>query len=156
MRRKDREITDTNEIDAILMKTDVCRVAFSDGNTPYIVAMNFGYVPGYPPTLYFHCAQEGRKLDLMKKNSLVCFQADTDHELVRAEKPCDWGMKYRSVTGYGRLTRIADGNEIRKALAIIMDHYGEKRPVSFDPEIVEKTAVLKLEVTEISGKKKGY
>lgn len=42
MRRKDREITDFDEIVAIMRKCDVCRIAVNDGDTPYIVPMNFG------------------------------------------------------------------------------------------------------------------
>ena len=42
MRRKDREITDFNEIIEIIKKCDVCRIAMNDGDFPYIVPLNFG------------------------------------------------------------------------------------------------------------------
>jgi uncharacterized protein len=156
MRRKDREITDHSEIEEIIRKSDVCRIAFADGNVPYIVALNFGYRPGNPPCLYFHCAPEGRKLELLSKNNLVCFQMDTDRELVRGEKACDWGMKYRSVVGMGGLTLLEDPDKRTEALNCIMGHYTGNSFHEFDPAEMKRTAVLKLEIAEISGKKKGY
>ena len=42
MRRKDREITDFNEIIEIIKKCDVCRIALNDEDFPYIVPLNFG------------------------------------------------------------------------------------------------------------------
>ena len=76
MRRKDREIDNTEEIESIIQDADVCRIAFSDENTSYIVALNFGYKKGNPSKLYFHSARTGRKIDLIKKNNFVCFQMD--------------------------------------------------------------------------------
>jgi len=43
MRRKEREITDLKEIEEIITNNIICRIAFSDGKMPYIVAMNYGY-----------------------------------------------------------------------------------------------------------------
>ena len=42
MRRKDREITDFNEMLEIMKKCDVCRIALNDEEFPYIVPLNFG------------------------------------------------------------------------------------------------------------------
>ena len=42
MRRHDREITDKNEILEIMNLCDVCRLAFKDGDYPYILPLNFG------------------------------------------------------------------------------------------------------------------
>ena len=42
MRRRDREITDKQEILEVMRKCDVCRVALHDGDYPYIVPLNFG------------------------------------------------------------------------------------------------------------------
>ena len=57
MRRKDREITDFNEIVDVIRACDVCRIAMNDGDYPYIVPMNFGLdVQDGQVYLYFHCA----------------------------------------------------------------------------------------------------
>ena len=51
MRKKEREIKDMKEIESIILSTKVCRVAFSDGDQPYIVPLCFGYRNN---ALYFH------------------------------------------------------------------------------------------------------
>ena len=65
MRRKDKEITDIKSIEKIIQKSKVCRLGLSLNDTPYIVPVCFGY---RAKTLYFHSAQEGKKIDIIKKN----------------------------------------------------------------------------------------
>ena len=154
MRKKDREIKDTKELEEILQKADVCRIAFAVDGVPYIVAMNFGYIWKDQLILYFHCAKEGKKLELMKRNNMVCFEMDIDHELVEAENACDWGMKYRSIVGLGLLESITDEEEKKKGLDSIMDHYGFNRKKEYDEKVLNLTEVLRLTVTEFTGKKK--
>ena len=43
MRRKDREITDINEILELVAKTDVLHLGLFDGDYPYIVPLHYGY-----------------------------------------------------------------------------------------------------------------
>ena len=81
MRRTDRKISRTDEIESIIKKADVCRIALVDGNRPYIIPMNFGYEKSKPSKIYFHCASDGRKLDLIRKNNNACFEMDTDHKI---------------------------------------------------------------------------
>ena len=42
MRRKDREITDKQDILEVMRKCDVCRIALHNGDYPYVVPLNFG------------------------------------------------------------------------------------------------------------------
>lgn len=42
MRQKDREVTELQEIIAIMRRCDVCRLALNDEGYPYIVPLNFG------------------------------------------------------------------------------------------------------------------
>ena len=159
MRRKDREIRDRAGLEAIFERADACRLAFAAGGEPYIVALNFGYeragaASGDLPVLYFHCAREGRKLDLMRKAPRVCFELDTDHELVTGPAPCDWGMKYASIVGYGILRELQDSAERQAALKAIMRKYGWKGEGSFKDSVLGTTTVLELRVTELTGKRK--
>ena len=65
MRRRDREITDREKMLEIVAECDCCRLGLVDNGEAYIVPMNFGFEDaGSALTLYFHCAAEGRKLDL--------------------------------------------------------------------------------------------
>jgi nitroimidazol reductase NimA-like FMN-containing flavoprotein (pyridoxamine 5'-phosphate oxidase superfamily) len=152
MRRKDREISNKTLIDEIIAASDVCRIAFADENTPYIVTLNFGYSGGEKPCLFFHCATEGRKIEMMKKNNKVCFQMDNGHRMYRGEKGCDWGMKYKSVVGYGILKTVENESERKTALDLIMQHYGGKGKFDYDPVVFSRTKVLKLEISEITAK----
>ncbi len=152
MRRKEKEITESEIIGSIFEKADVCHVAFADNNTPYIVTMNYGYVLGSENALFFHCAPEGRKIEMMKKNSRVCFTIDTDHRLYTGQKACDWGMKYRSVVGYGHLTEVTGADERKAALVHIMEHHGASGLDNFDERVLARTKVLRLDITEMTGK----
>jgi nitroimidazol reductase NimA-like FMN-containing flavoprotein (pyridoxamine 5'-phosphate oxidase superfamily) len=100
MRNTEREIKDREEILSIMKEAQVCRIAFSAENIPYIVPMNFGYQDN---CLYFHCAREGKKLDIIHENNQVCFEIDINDELVKkTERLCSWTTKYRSVIGFGK------------------------------------------------------
>jgi hypothetical protein len=154
MRRTDREIINREEIESVIMAADVCRIAFAVDNEPYIVTMNFGYSGGSSPELYFHCAPAGRKLDMLRKNNFVCFEMDTDHVLYRGEKGCDWGMKFRSVVGYGRLYIIEGEAERKRALDHIMVHYGGSGSYEYSGSVMDSTTLLRLEITSLTGKTK--
>ncbi len=152
MRRHERNISDKRLIEEIIKRSDICRVAMANGDVPYIVCMNFGYVSTPQPCLYFHCANEGRKLDMIRKNSLVCFEMDTDHKLYPGEKGCDWGMKYSSVVGYGKISIITENEAKKQGLDILMKHYGGEDEYSYNPETLNRTTLLKLDITEMTGK----
>jgi nitroimidazol reductase NimA-like FMN-containing flavoprotein (pyridoxamine 5'-phosphate oxidase superfamily) len=152
MRRKERAISDNDIIEEIIMKADVCRIAIANNNIPYIVTMNFGYLGGADKLIYFHCANEGRKLEMIRKNSLVCFQMDVDHEISKGEKGCDWGMKYKSVVGYGDISIITDYETKKTGLTCIMSHYGGDKEFLFDGDMIIKTTILRLDIKEIIGK----
>jgi nitroimidazol reductase NimA-like FMN-containing flavoprotein (pyridoxamine 5'-phosphate oxidase superfamily) len=152
MRRADREIADRMEIEDVLRRSTVCRLAMIDAGRPYLVPLCFGYDAG---VLYFHSAPVGKKIDLLKKNRNVCFEFDADTMAVPAETPCGWTMRYRSVVGSGTAGFVEDPDEKRAALDVIMRQYAEGKHVYSDASL-RKTAVIKVEIREISGKKSGF
>jgi nitroimidazol reductase NimA-like FMN-containing flavoprotein (pyridoxamine 5'-phosphate oxidase superfamily) len=154
MRRSDREINDRELIDSLIRECDVCRLAFAAADVPYIVTMNFGFSAGDKRVLWFHCAPEGRKLDLMAKNNRVCFEMDTAHELTKGPEACDWGMNFKSVVGYGKLYIVEDEAERQHGLACLMEHYGWQGNPVFGEKILKRTKVLRLDIDEISAKVK--
>ena len=156
MRRKEREITDPKEIDDIIERADVCRIALSDNNIPYIVTMNFGYRKGKNPALFLHCAAKGKKTDIIKKNNLACFQMSIDHKLVETHVRCNCGMQYKSVVGMGRISFITKNEDKIEALNILMKHYHGQDGHQFKKAHVNTTTVLRLDIDEISGKKCEY
>lgn len=153
MRRNEREVTEYPEIKDIISNSDVCRIAFTDKDAPYIVTMNFGFEGDPVKRLFFHCAPEGRKMELLKQNNKVCFEMDIDHHLYTGEKGCNWGMKYRSVVGYGNMTILKDNDDKKTGMDRIMEHYGGKNEYTYDARVFERTIILVLEITEITAKK---
>ena len=152
MRREDKEIKDNNEIESIMQRATVCRVAFSENDVPYIVPVNFGYKDD---CLYFHSAAEGKKIEIIRQNNNVCFELDIDHEVVRSGTPCKWGMKYRSVIGFGKAFLVRNVEEKRKALNTIVKHYSGK-PSDYPESAISNVAIIKVEIESMTGKKSGY
>ncbi len=139
-------------MESIISKADVCRLGLSVDNIPYIVPLNFGYRDS---CLYFHTPKVGKKMDMIKTNSRVCFEMDIDHEVVRAENPCDSSMKFRSVIGYGRASLLDEIEEKRRALDIIVEHYSGQVN-EYKEKMVDHLSVIKVQVESMTGKKSGY
>lgn len=155
MRRKDRQVVGLKEMEKIISRCQVCHLALSDPHGhPYALALNFGYQPGTPPTLYFHCARHGKKLDLIRSNPKAAFIIDRALELKTGPMACDWGMNYESIMGTGNITIVKDPQERKRGLDLIMAQYGNASP-AYAPESLEQTVVLKFTITEMSGKRKG-
>lgn len=153
MRRRDREIVDSAELESIIGAATVCRLAMSEDDRPYIVPLCFGYKDG---NLYFHSAEEGKKLEMLRSNSYVCFEMDIDHEVVRADLPCDSEMKYRSVIGFGRASFVDEVEEKRMALDIITSHYSEgnaEETYVYPEQKLARTVIIKVKIESLTGKK---
>jgi nitroimidazol reductase NimA-like FMN-containing flavoprotein (pyridoxamine 5'-phosphate oxidase superfamily) len=151
LRRKDREITDQTEIKTIMEEAMVCRLGLCDENEPYIVPLSFGIEEN---TLYVHSAQEGRKIDMIKKNNTVCFEVETAIELVKGEIPCNWTMNYCSVIGKGKAYILQDSQEKKKGLDCIMKKYSKEDSFEYSDNMLNRVAVIKIEIEEISGKQR--
>ena len=151
MRRSQNEITDRQEILDIIQECDVIRVGMSVDDVPYIVPMNFGYDKD---VFYFHGAREGRKIDMIHKNPKVCFEMDKDHRLIGdSDRACDWTMKYSCVMGTGTMAIVEEWDEKRKALNLLMAHYGGKDHYEYKDAMLERIGILKLTVESMTGKK---
>lgn len=153
MRRKDREVTDPERMDAIIRSADCCRLGFADGGEVYIVPLNFGYRrENGTPVFYFHGAGQGRKMELIRQTGRAGFELDTDHCLKTAEKACGYSFRFSSVIGTGRISVLSGTKEKLEGLSVIMEHYGGAKQWEFEERLLEKTAVLRLEATAISCK----
>jgi uncharacterized protein len=153
MRRKDKEITDKNEIEQIFKNAQVCRLGLFDGKIPYIVPLNFGYKEN---TLYFHSALEGRKIDILKNNPNVCFEIDIPGKTINSEKACNWGMCFLSIIGEGKVLFLENESDKFTALNIIMEHYSDKSEWDYNKKMLNKTLVFNISIDTISVKKSGF
>ena len=149
MRRKDREISDRGKIEEILMRNRLCHIAFSDEPVPYVIPMSYGYAD---TSIFMHCAVEGKKLELLKKNPRVGFCIARERELLTGELACDWGVDFESVVGSGVLEIVEDRDERIRGLKALMGQFSADRDWEFSDRILGKTVVLALRIEEMSGK----
>jgi uncharacterized protein len=154
MRKKDREINDGKEIREILEKAEICHIALCDGDQPYVIPMNFGIEWGTPLKFYFHCACEGRKLDIIRRNNKVCFQVDVDNELIMGKLACSCSFNYRCIIAFGTMKIITSHEEKIKGLNIVMTQYMHAKSFEYNENALKMTTVLEMTVEEITGKKK--
>lgn len=150
MRRKDREMTNRADLEAVLKKAFVCHLGLTDGDQPYIVPMNFGYEDGH---IYVHGATEGRKIDMIKKNQKVCFEMELfQSEVIKnGDQPCDWGTAFRSVIGFGTAKFLETAEEKTRGLGIILKAH-DARTFTFTEAMLNETAVIEITINEMTGK----
>lgn len=153
MRRRDKEIRNMALIRKVLKKAPVCRLALCEGDRPYLVPMNFACDGRF---LYLHSAKSGRKINMLKKNPQVCFEATDRVSLVRAKDPCGWGMKYLCVIGFGRASFLERSSDKARALSLIMRKYSGKEGHRFSGPSLKKVCVIKVRIIALTGKKSGY
>jgi uncharacterized protein len=152
LRRKDREITDRAEIDAILQTGQVMHLALADGNIPFVVPVFYAYDG---TALYFHSARSGSKMEILKKNNLVCFEVSLDLAVIPGEKPCDFEAKHRTVIGLGKASLVEEENEKRDALNRIVARFTDKK-FDYPAPSFNATAVVRIAIESVKGKKHGF
>lgn len=153
MRRKDREITDFDAMLQIVQDCDCCRLGLAENGTAYIVPLNFGWEAAEGRlTLYFHSAQEGKKLDLLHAHAAAGFEMDTGHRLVPGERADQYTFAYRSVIGRGTVTFLQDSAEKLAGLNCILAHYTGRRDWPVNEAMLRATAVYRLQVTDWTAK----
>lgn len=155
MRRKDREITDPAVLREMLDRCKVCRLGLLDGDEVYIVPMNFGYTwQGELPTLYFHCAAQGRKVGLLKARPKVTFELDGAHRLGgEGGTACDYTYFYESLMGTGVAGFIEDEDGKRAALRAIMAHQTGREDFEFGENGLRAVTVFRVEADCLTGKR---
>ncbi len=154
MRRKDREVTDIDEIKDILDLCKTCHMAMIEENMPYIVPLSYGYeIEENTLTLYFHSAKEGRKIDILRKNNQVCYEMSSEGEPLHAEIPCNSGYYFSSIIGTGEVIFVEDEEEKCKALTKMFVQQTGKE-VIFNAQQAQAVCVYKIISTEFTGKRK--
>jgi nitroimidazol reductase NimA-like FMN-containing flavoprotein (pyridoxamine 5'-phosphate oxidase superfamily) len=152
MRRKDKEITSEELINEILEKSPICRLGLVDNNEAYIVPVYYYYSEGY---IYCHSALKGRKIDILNRDNRVSFEIEYSNSIIKKATPCEWSAKYRSVMGRSTVFFEYDPKMKTAYLSRIMTKYGAKGELIFDPDVLDRTVVLKIRIDSLSGKQSG-
>lgn len=153
MRRREREVTDSEKIDGAITDCYCCRLGFCDEGEVYLVPLSFGYVHRDEERIfYFHGAKKGRKLDLIKKTHSAGFEMDTNYKLKAGETACHYSAHFISIVGTGDVDVVEDKAEKEAALQAIMFQNTGKKDWEFSPEMVEAVCVFRLVVKKLSCK----
>ena len=152
IRRKEKEITDENEMLAVILNAKYIIIAMCKENVPYLATLSHGYDRD-KNCIYFHCAGEGKKIDILREHNIVWGQALMDKGYVQGS--CD--HLYATTQFMGRVTFIDDIEEKRHALEIMI------KALENDPkkvmesqltvESVKGVQIGRIDVEYMSGKK---
>ncbi|MGB5991788.1 MAG: pyridoxamine 5'-phosphate oxidase family protein, partial [Desulfobacterales bacterium] len=79
---------------------------------------------------------------------------DIDCEPIKADNACEWGMKYKSVIGFGK-AYFVDGFEAKSAaMDIIMQQYSDGT-FDYPKTKVKNTVFIRVEIEHMTGKQSG-
>ncbi len=152
MTRRERQVTDTNEIIKILDKSKVLHLGLVDDDEPYVVPMNYGYtLEDGKLTIYLHGANRGRKLDLVRKNPKVFFEMCCDIVPFEGDVACKYGITYASVMGRGIAEIVEDVEEKKIALSVLMKTQTGK-DFEFEDKMTKIVTVIKINAIEYTAK----
>ena len=149
VRRKDREITDRGTLKKVLKSTKYVTIALCMDNEPYLASLSHGY-DEKRNCIYFHCANEGKKLVYAKANNKVWGQAVQDYGVT---DECDYA--YTSVHFSGRLAMIDDLNEKKHGIEVMVRQLSpnpEVKLAKIKSEKLAATAIGRIDIKYMTGK----
>lgn len=152
IRRKEKEIKDRKEIISILEQAKYITIAMSWNDEPYLVTLNHGYDRNQN-CIYFHCATEGKKIDILNENDKVWGQALIDKGYVQGA--CD--HLYATAHFMGRVSFPANFEEKKHALEVMI-HALDDNPAKLIKKQLTKKSITevnigRIDVEYMSGKK---
>jgi len=153
IRRSEKAISSAEEMVGIIRGQPYMTIAMCSDGEPYLVTVNHAY-DADKNSLYFHCAPEGRKVDVLRANPRVWGQVLEDRGYVRGE--CDYD--YRCVEFEGRAVMVTDEDERRRALELLIEKLEEapddaKKRHMAEPSL-GKVAVFRIDIRSMTGKER--
>jgi nitroimidazol reductase NimA-like FMN-containing flavoprotein (pyridoxamine 5'-phosphate oxidase superfamily) len=152
IRRKEKEISDKNEMLAILENARYITIAMCADNEPYLVTLSHGY-DRERNCIYFHCAREGKKIDILKDQNKVWGQALMDKGYVQGS--CD--HLYATTQFMGRVTFVENSDEKKHALEVMINVLEDDPQKVPDTQLTEKSIegvqIGRINIEYMSGKK---
>ncbi len=152
MRRKEKEITDKREMGSILKTAKFVTLAMVDRGEPYLVTLTH-YYDDQKDAIYFHCAQEGRKVRILREDNRVYGQALLDRGYV--EGKCD--HLYATVQFSGKASFVQDVNEKRQALVAMITRLDPNPNKIIAEQITNKSLarvnIGRIDIDSMTGKR---
>lgn len=158
MRKKSREMNAAWALD-VMDKAPYITVSMTGNDgMPYSVPLSLARTDD--DTFYFHCALEGKKLDILRKNPAVCLTAVSKCKPTVGPKDGSFTLEYQSAIAFGKAEIVADDTEKQDALRAICQRFLPNHMDAFDAAIersMARTAVVRISLTEPPvGKRKQY
>ncbi|MBN1260456.1 MAG: pyridoxamine 5'-phosphate oxidase family protein [Anaerolineae bacterium] len=151
LRRSEKALVDRAALVAIIRRQKYMTLAMCDGGVPYLVTVNYGF-DVQEDCFYFHCAREGRKLDILRAHPVVWGQVLED--LGYCEGKCDHA--FRTVQFRGTVSFLSSREAKQRALFLMIDQLeADPEPVKarfLDPAALERVMIGCLQVEMLSGK----
>ena len=122
-----------------------------DNGEPYLVTLSHGYDPK-KNCIYFHCAREGKKIDILNKNPVIWGQAMLDEGYVQGK--CD--HLYATTQFKGKVVFLTDFDEKKEALLNMVFKLDETPQEVIKKQITEKSVsnvtIGRIDIDYMSGK----
>lgn len=149
MRRKDRQREEAFAWD-VLAAAPYATLAMADGEKPYCIPITPAVDRDYG-VIYFHCAAEGEKLEILRRNSAVCLSAVSRMSVLSKR----FALSYDSAVVKGAVSEVTDEGEKIKALLLLSTQYDPAGMAGFEDALermLAATVVVKITPEEIAGK----
>jgi nitroimidazol reductase NimA-like FMN-containing flavoprotein (pyridoxamine 5'-phosphate oxidase superfamily) len=154
MRKKDQEITDEEEMRAILREAHYVTMAMCMDDEPYLVTISHGY-DADRNAIYFHCAKKGKKVDILTKNPVVWGEAVLD----KGYDGPDCKQDYATTQFRGKVTFPDDDGEKRHGLTVLLEQFGADVDKFFAKDdtdaAVRKVGIGRVDIEYMSAKRSG-
>lgn len=146
-------IESRTEIDELIKSCNICFVAMSENDTPYVLPMNFALEGD---VVILHSAQSGRMWETLKKNPKVCIGWNKGEELAWQNERvgCSYRMQSQSALVEGTVEFIDDYDEKERCLHLLMAQYSNL-DFRFNAPAVNNVGVIKVHIGKITAKKFG-
>lgn len=102
-------------------------------------------------TFYFHCADEGEKIDCLKANPVVSLSAVSRCMPKFEEEKENFTEYFHSAIAIGKAERVIDNEEKTEALRLLCERFLPKYMNHFDNAIarsLDRTTIIKITLTE--------
>jgi uncharacterized protein len=126
-------------------------IALADKEIPFLVPVFYGFDG---TALYFHSAQAGTKIEIIKRNPNICFEISEVEGFIESDLACDFEAKHRTVIGFGKAILVQNDDEKIKALNLVVAHFSKKQ-FDFPKENLNRTIVVRIDIASMKGKKHG-
>ena len=142
MRKKSREMDAAWALE-VMDKAPYMTVGMTDADgMPYCVPLSLARRD--EQTFYFHCATEGKKLDILQTNPLVCLTAVSKCKPTVGPKDDSFTLEYKSAMALGKAEIVTDEAEKIHGLRLICERFLPQHMDAFDQSIARSLSATGL------------